>query len=94
MHGHHYEVQYRYETWVRYQSRRPLARIDLAPLATELSEAEPGDARWTFDGVAAIAPALHLVGGPDAASAIPPDRFHARVIDALTTGSPAWDPYP
>ncbi len=95
VHGHRYEVQYRYETWVRYESRRPLARIDLAPLAEELSEAEPGDARWTFDGVAAIAPALHLVDpGPNAASAISPDRFRARVIDALTTGVPAWDPYP
>jgi hypothetical protein len=91
---HHYEVQYRYETWVQYMSRRPPARIDLKPLAAELSALEPGDAHWTFDGVEAIGPYLHLIGAePDAASAIPPEQFRAAVIDALTTGPPAWDPY-
>ncbi len=93
--GDHYELQYRYETWVRYESRRPPGRIDLTHLAEKLSALEPGDARWVFDGVGAIAPALHLVGaGPDARSAIPPDHFRARVIDALASGVPAWDPYP
>jgi hypothetical protein len=93
--GHRYELQYRYETWVRYVTRRPPGRIDLTPLAEELSALEPGDAGWVFDGVGAIAPALHLVGaGPDAPSAIAPERFRARVIDALTAGVVAWDPYP
>jgi hypothetical protein len=93
--GRHYELQYRYETWVRYVSRRPPGRIDLTPLAEELSAREPADVRWVFDGVGVIAPALHLVGaGPDAPSAIPPDRFRAQVIDALTAGVPAWNPYP
>ena len=92
--GDHYELQYRYETWVRYESRRPPGRIDLTPLAESLSALEPGDARWVFDGVGAIAPALHLTGGPDAPSAIPPDHFRAHVIDALRSGTPAWDPYP
>jgi hypothetical protein len=92
--GHHYELQYRYETWVRYESRRPAGRIDLTALAESLSELEPGDTRWAFDGVGAIAPALHLTGGPDAPSAIPPERFRAAVVDALRAGTPTWDPYP
>jgi hypothetical protein len=93
--ANHYELQYRYETWVRYETRRPPGRIDLTPLAEELSAREPGDARWVFDGVGAIAPALHLVGAdPDAPSAIPPEQFRAQVIDALRAGVPAWDPYP
>ncbi len=94
VHGHRYELQYRYETWVRYLTRRPPGRIDLAPLAVELSALEPGDATWTFDGVGAIAPALHLVGaGPDATSAIAPEQLRARVVEALGTGVSAWDPY-
>ena len=36
---------YRYETWVQYTSRRPRARVDLTPLAEELTAEEPGDAR-------------------------------------------------
>lgn len=94
MQGQHYEVQYRYETWVRYMSRRPPGRIDLAPLAQSLSAREPGAASWTFDGVDAIAPSLRLTGAAkDAPSAIPPEAFRAEVIQALTTGASAWDPY-
>jgi hypothetical protein len=93
--GRRYRFQYRYETWVRYLSRRAPGRVDLAPLAEALSAFEPGDARWVFDGVGAIAPSLHLIGaGSDAASAIPPERFRALVTDALAGGASAWDPYP
>jgi hypothetical protein len=92
--GCRYELQYRYETWVQYQSRRPPGRIDLTPLATALTELEPGGARWTFDGVAEIAPSLHLVGdAADPASTIPPEQLRARVIQTLTDGVSAWNPY-
>ena len=95
IHGPQLELQYRYETWVRYLTRRPPGRIDLTPLADELSALEPGGARWTFDGVGAIAPSLHLIGaGPEPSSAIPRDVFRRRVIEALATGARAWDPYP
>jgi Family of unknown function (DUF6687) len=90
--GQRYEVQYRYETWVQYTTCRPPGRIDLTPLAQELSALEPGDAQWTFDGVAEIGPSLHLVGG-DGSSAIAPETFRERVIQALATGPVAWDPY-
>src|SRR5262249_41470550 len=43
----HYELQYRYETWVQYASRRPLPRVDLAPLARQL-DAEEGTQVWSF----------------------------------------------
>jgi hypothetical protein len=92
--GHRYELQYRYETWVQYQSRRPPGRIDLTPLATALTQLESGGAHWTFDGVDDIAPSLHLVGDEaDPPSAIPPEQLRARVIEALTDGANAWDPY-
>ncbi len=92
--GRAYELQYRYETWVQYVSRHPPGRIDLTALATDLTGLEPGEARWTFDGVDAIAPSLHLVGaGAAAASAIPPEQFRERVLRALADGVSAWDPY-
>ena len=94
MQGQRYELQYRYETWVRYLSRRPPGRIDLAPFAVALGARESDSVVWVFDGVDAIAPSLHLIGaGPDASSAIPPEEFRAEVIQALTTGVSAWDPY-
>jgi hypothetical protein len=94
VHGSRFELQYRYETWVRYLTRRPPGRVDLTPLAEELSELEPGAAQWVFDGVGAIAPALHLIrAGPGAPSVIAPEHFRARVLDALATGPVAWDPY-
>lgn len=89
--GRRYELQYRYETWVQYASRRTLPRVDLGSLAGALSASEPDGARWTFDGVAALAPALHLHGAPE--SAIAPERFRALLVEALRTGPAAWDPY-
>ncbi len=91
--GHHYRLQYRYETWVQHTAHPP-GRIDLTALAAELSDLEPGDTRWAFGGVGAIAPALELVGaGDDSESAIAPEDFRARVSQALATGAVAWDPY-
>lgn len=92
--GRHYWFQYRYETWVQYTSRRAPQRIDLTPLAEQLSADEPSGSRWAFDGVGAIGPALHLFADdPDPESAIPPEVFRDRVLQALATGISAWDPY-
>ena len=38
--GRHYQFAYRYESWVQFRSRPVRPRVDLAPLATALSEAE------------------------------------------------------
>jgi hypothetical protein len=74
--GRRYEVRYRYETWVDYRSERLPARIDLAPLAAELNETDPG---WTFDGNDDLQPALHR----DGESALSPEDFRARIEAAL-----------
>jgi hypothetical protein len=87
--GHRYEIQYRYETWVQYASRRPPGRIDLDDLATELNALESGGV-WLFTGVAAIFPTLALDGEE---STIPPERFLDLLTGALATGTPSWDPY-
>jgi hypothetical protein len=89
--GDRFELVYRYETWVQYTSRRPRARADLTPLAEELTADEPGEARWTFDGVGDLEPALRLTGAD--ASAIAPQPFLERVSAFLRAAPAAWNPY-
>lgn len=86
-----YEFEYRYEGWVQYATRRPRPRVDLGPLAEELSADEPGGTRWTFDGVGALAPRMRLHGAE--ASSVAPDSFRDRLVSFLRSAPPAWDPY-
>ena len=81
MQGQSYELQYRYESWVQYISRKPLPRIDLTPLADEFSAMEQGASRWTFNGVDQITPALTLSGSEQ--SCIPPETFRSHVAEFL-----------
>ncbi len=85
------ELRYRYESWVQYQSRAVRPRVDLTPLAEELTRREPGDGRWVFDGVAALTPALHLVDAPG--TALDPGQIRRSIEDAMRTQPPAFDPY-
>lgn len=89
--GHRYSFLYRYESWVQYMTRAIPARVDLAPLAEELTADEPGDAVWQFDGVSEIVPRLTLSDGR--ASTIPPADFQARLLTFLKSAPAAWDPY-
>jgi uncharacterized protein DUF6687 len=91
MRGRNYALRYRYETWVQYVSSRPMQRVDLEPLAKELSSDETGSARWEFDGVDSITPSLHLTDGKQ--SAISPDVFRNRIEEFLSSAPPAWDPF-
>ncbi len=91
MQGRQYSFLYRYESWVQYMTVAIPPRIDLTPLAEELTSDEPGDAVWTFEGVSEITPALTLSDGND--SAIAPENFQARLIAFLESAPAAWDPY-
>jgi len=87
-------VRYRYESWVRLVSRRPRRRVDLAPVAAELTTAERAGARWVFDGAGAITGALHLAEG--APSTHDPEHVVevvCRHLEYLDAGPAAWDPY-
>jgi hypothetical protein len=88
--GHSYEFAYRYESWVQYRSRAVRARVDLAPLAEELTAEEPGTARWVFDGPSDLIPRLHLEGAEE--SALGAGEFRRRLERALAVSPPAWDP--
>ena len=89
--GRHYAFTNRYETWVQYRSHRPKARVDLRPLAEELTGAEPGGVTWTADGPGDLAPTLQLADGAESGL----DR--ADVLERLTRhlreAPVAWDPY-
>jgi uncharacterized protein DUF6687 len=78
--GRRYVVRYRYETWVQFVSRPTMPRVDLAPLAEELTSREQG-ARWMFDDIEALTPSLRLEG--NAESALAPEEFTQAVEEYL-----------
>ncbi len=88
--GQRYEFHYRYESWVRYTSRRPPPRVDLVPLADRLSSLER-NGRWEADIVAHLTPRLALVDGVE--SSIPCHRLRAELERFLADAPPAWNPY-
>jgi Family of unknown function (DUF6687) len=89
--GRHVEFQYRYESWVQFQSRKPARRVDLAPLAAALKERESSGGIWKCDGVDAITPRLYL----DAAAntSIAAEVILDEVQKHLRAAPAAWDPY-
>ncbi len=89
--GRRYRFTHRYETWVQYRSRRPKARVDLVPLAAELTAAEPGSARWFAEAPGDLAPALALVDGEE--SGLDRADVLERLTHHLSTAPVAWDPY-
>lgn len=81
----------RYESWLQYASRRPLARVDLAPLALQLTRMETDNARWEYDGVDNITPCLRRIGERE--SKLDPDVMRRSLEDFLAAAPPAWNPY-
>ena len=75
----------------QFRSRAVAPRVDLGPLAEELTRDERAKGRWVFDGVDAITPRLHLDGVE--ATSLAADAIAARVEHHLRTGPAAWDPY-
>jgi hypothetical protein len=90
-----YEGRYsytdRYETWVQYRSRSLPRRIDLRPLADELSTLEQDRTAWTATAPGSLTPVLHTAADTESSLAL--DDVVAVVERALRTAPPAWDPY-
>ena len=85
------ELYLRYESWVRYVSRRMPLRPELGPLALELSGLEPGGVTWEANGSAAIV--ARLRPGGEGCSELAPEVIAERVHRYLATAPPAWDPF-
>lgn len=89
--GQRYELQYRYESWVQVQSRRPALRVSLEGLAERLNALETAPGNWCAEGVMEVAPRLYLDGVE--ASGLDEQAFVELVSDHLANAPVAWDPY-
>ncbi len=92
--GRHYEFGFRYECWVQFRTRPVRPRVDLAPLAERLTQAERdagGTAAWVADGVSGLTPTLAPAGRQE--SGLEPAVVRTLVEAHLGTAAPAWDPY-
>ncbi len=58
VHGRRYRFVDRYETWVQYRTRPTLPRIDLRPVAAELTSLETGSVAWTAGDPLELTPQL------------------------------------
>jgi hypothetical protein len=94
-----YMLEYRRESGVLYQSRRPLPRLDLRPLATRLGFFERREGRWRAEPLDLPAPRLLLDrgDGQPAPSGIDAETVIAEVLDFFTANAGrrdlAWSPY-
>jgi len=88
-HGRRYRYVDRYESWVQYQSRRPLARVDLRPLAEMLTSTERATAVWTANGPGSLTPELTHSGE----SSLRLGQLLSFLNQHLRSQPPAWDPY-
>ncbi len=91
MAGGRYELQYRYESWVKLPSRRPSLRVALDGLVVALNELERAAGRWRADEVTEVAPRVWLEGVEE--SSLDADRFVDLVCQHLSTAPVAWDPF-
>ena len=89
IHGRRYQFVDRYETWVQYRSRRPLPRVDMRPLAEQLTAHESGAEKWSASAPGSLTPIMRV----DGESSTGPDVLSAMVVAHLRTSPPAWDPY-
>lgn len=90
--GGRHRVTCRYEGWVQFRSRPIRPRVDLQPLAAQLSVQEPAGARWTATGPSDLTPELSTdPDGPP--SSLRPAELVAAVTEHLHRSPVAWDPY-
>lgn len=93
-----YILEYRRESWVQYQSRRVMPRIDLKPLAARFALFERFPGRWRAEPLDQPVSRLYLDGGQGPApSSLDRETVVAEVIDYLVhkAGERAleWSPY-
>jgi hypothetical protein len=83
-------LNYRFESWVQYQSRRPLPRVDLTDLATELTALD--DHEWTFAFPRSKNPPVSwLTSWQPSRIAFP--ELHERITTALRAAETVFSPY-
>lgn len=85
-----YMLEYRRESWVQFQSRRPLPRVDLQPLARRLSMFERAPGTWRAEPITRPVARLFLDDGHGIAapSRIDAETVTAEVLDYLRGAPP------
>jgi hypothetical protein len=68
-----FQFYYRYESWVDYQSRQIMPRVDLSDFARRLNQTERGGNQWKFSGVDDIIGRLTMSDRSD--SRLSPNQF-------------------
>jgi hypothetical protein len=92
-------LEYRRESGVRYQSRRPLPRIDLRPLGSRLNMFERNPGQWHAEPVHTAAPRLFFDAGDGrpSPSALDAETVIDEVRDFLRANANRrdlqWSPY-
>ena len=89
-HGEWAGLVNRFESWVQYQSRRVLPRVDLTKLASELSEID--DHPWTFAWPRVQNPPTSWLTSW-APSRVPFKELRERIREALVAAEDIFDPY-
>lgn len=85
------QLQYRYESWVQFESRRPALRVDLSEFCTLLNELEEALGTWRVESPNDVVPRLFLEGTRE--SSIPAQVFVEKLQHYLVDAPVAWDPY-
>lgn len=82
-----YQLTHRYETWVTYRSRRLPPRVDLVPLAAQLTAED--DVEWVADPVEDILPSMVPIAG----SSLAAEAVVAATVRHLREAPAAFDPF-
>ena len=88
VHGRRYIYTDRYESWVQYQSRRPLPRVDLRPLADVLTAAD-SDTVWTASSPSSLTAQLQTAEE----SSLDRKVIVDHLSEHLRSAPHAWNPY-
>ena len=88
VHGRRYTYTDRYESWVQYQSRRPLPRVDLRPLADALTAVDTATV-WTASSPSTLTAQLQTAEE----SSLDRTAIVDRLVAHLQAAPFAWNPY-
>jgi len=86
-----FEFHYRYESWLRFVSWRPMLRVALDGMADRLNEAEQASGTWRGEDVNEVIPRLYLDGCRQ--SSLGEEEFVTLLEEYLASAPAAWDPY-
>lgn len=85
------DFHYRYESWLRFTSWRPMLRVALEGMAGRLNELESAPGTWRGEDVNSVIPRLYLDGCRR--TSIAEDQFVLLLEEYLASEPSAWDPY-